>query len=333
VVTKPELVGITATLPVEVMFAAGLVPVDLNNIFISDENPRKLVQDAQNAGLPENVCAWIKGIYSAVHKYGIKKVIGVTGGDCTNTRALLELFQSEGIETFEFSYPYPRDVRRLKAEIERFSRALETTPGEAGKWKGILDPIRAKVHQLDRLTWKEDKVTGWENHYYSVSTSDFFGDPRRFEKEIDEVLAQVRLREPLGESLRIAFLGVPPILTNLHDFLEERGARIVLNEFARQFSMPYASHTIVQQYNLYTYPYDTASRMRDCVAEVARRRVDGVINYVQNFCYRQIVDRLVRNSFSVPVLTLYADKPGEVDGQTATRLEAFLEILRGRRER
>jgi benzoyl-CoA reductase/2-hydroxyglutaryl-CoA dehydratase subunit BcrC/BadD/HgdB len=327
-----EIVGITATLPVEVIFAAGLVPVDLNNIFISDENPRSLVQDAEKAGLPENVCAWIKGIYSAVHKRGIKKVIGVTGGDCTNTRALLELFQSERIETLEFSYPYPRDVRRLKAEIERFCSALGTSLSEAEKWKKILDPIRAKVRELDRLTWKEGRVTGWENHYYSVSTSDFFGDPRSFKKEIDEVLSQVRLRELLGESLRIALLGVPPILTNLHDFLEERGARVVLNEFARQFSMPYLSRTIVRQYNRYTYPYDTASRMQDCVAEVARRRVDGVIHYVQSFCYRQIVDRLVRNSFSVPVLTLYADKPGEVDGQTATRLEAFLEILRGRRE-
>jgi benzoyl-CoA reductase/2-hydroxyglutaryl-CoA dehydratase subunit BcrC/BadD/HgdB len=329
---KREIVGITATLPVEVVFAAGLVPMDLNNIFISDENPRSFVQDAEKAGLPENVCAWIKGIYSAVHKHKIKKVIGVTGGDCTNTRALLELFQSERIETFEFSYPYPRDVRRLKAEIERFCRILGTSLGEAEKWKKILDPIRTKVHELDRLTWKEDKVTGWENHYYSVSTSDFFGNPRRFEKEIDEVVSQVKLREALGESLRIAFLGVPPILTNLHDFLEERGARVVLNEFARQFSMPAPSRTIVQQYNLYTYPYDTASRMRDCAAEVARRRVDGVIHYVQSFCYRQIVDRLVRDSFPIPVLTLYADKPGEVDGQTATRLEAFLEILHGRRE-
>jgi len=327
-----KVVGITATLPVEVLFAAGLVPSDLNNLFISDENPRKLVQDAEKAGLPENVCAWIKGIYSAVHKHRIKKVIGVTGGDCTNTRALLELFQSEGVETFEFSYPYPRDVRRLKAEIERFCSALGTRLSEAEKWKRVLDPIRAKVHKLDRLTWKENKVTGWENYYYSVSTSDFFGDPRTFEKEIDEVLSQVKLREPLGESLRIALLGVPPILVNFHDFLEERGARVVLNEFSRQFSMPYPSRTIVQQYNLYTYPYDTVSRMRDCVAEVTRRRVDGVIHYVQNFCYRQIIDRLVRNSFSVPVLTLYADKPGEVDAPTATRLEAFLEILRSRKE-
>ncbi|MFH1422914.1 MAG: 2-hydroxyacyl-CoA dehydratase [Planctomycetota bacterium] len=330
---KKEIVGITATLPVEIIFASGLVPVDLNNLFISDENPRKLVQDAQAAGLPENVCAWIKGLYSVVHKYKVKKVIGVTGGDCTNTRALLELLQSEDVSTLEFSYPYPRDLRRLRAEMLRFCKVLGTDMASAEEWRKILTPIRSKVHELDRLTCKENKVTGWENYYYSVSTSDFFGNPHQFDKEISKVLTEVNKREPLGTGLRIALLGVPPIISNLHDFIEERGGQVVFNEFPRQFSMPFSTSNLVQQYNAYTYPYDTVSRLKDCSFEVTKRGVEGVIHYVQNFCYRQIVDKIVRKSFSIPVLTLHADNPGEIDGPTATRLEAFLEILRGRREK
>jgi len=61
-----EKIGITTTVPVEVIYAAGCVPVDLNNIFIASANPQQLVEGAELAGYPRNVCAWIKGIYSVV---------------------------------------------------------------------------------------------------------------------------------------------------------------------------------------------------------------------------------------------------------------------------
>jgi hypothetical protein len=38
-----EVVGFTSTIPVEVILAAGLKPVDLNNIFITDENPERFI--------------------------------------------------------------------------------------------------------------------------------------------------------------------------------------------------------------------------------------------------------------------------------------------------
>jgi benzoyl-CoA reductase/2-hydroxyglutaryl-CoA dehydratase subunit BcrC/BadD/HgdB len=58
--------------------------------------------------------------------------------------------------------------------------------------------------------------------------------------------------------------------------------------------------------------------------------VDGVIHYVQSFCFRQIEDLIVRRRLPVPVLTLEGDRPGKVDARTRIRIEGFLEMLKAR---
>ena len=54
----------TSSIPVEVLYAAGRVPVDLNNIFITDKDPSALIAQAEEEGFPRSVCAWIKGIFA-----------------------------------------------------------------------------------------------------------------------------------------------------------------------------------------------------------------------------------------------------------------------------
>jgi len=49
-------VGITTTIPCEVLLAAGLRPVDLNNVFVSDPDPARLVEEAERRGFPSNIC-------------------------------------------------------------------------------------------------------------------------------------------------------------------------------------------------------------------------------------------------------------------------------------
>ena len=52
-------IGITTTIPVEAVFAAGDTPVDLNNVFIGCDDPGSLVDCAEVAGYPANICAWV----------------------------------------------------------------------------------------------------------------------------------------------------------------------------------------------------------------------------------------------------------------------------------
>lgn len=323
-------VGFTTTIPLEVLVAAGVAPIDLNNIFITHPDNASLIEDAELTGFPRNVCAWIKGIYGAVVSSGITEMIAVTEGDCSYTKALMEVLSLNGVRVHPFAYPAGREAAPLKAEIEKLMSSFGVNWDQVREAKQRLDRIRAKVHEIDRLTWQEDRVTGEENHYFQVCTSDMNGDLDAFEAEVDVFLAKAAQRPPRREKLRLAFLGVPPILSGFYDFLEEVGARVVFNETQRQFTMPYGIDDLVEQYRAYTYPYDIFHRIGDITQELEKRRVDGVIHYVQSFCFRQIEDMVLRKRIELPILTLEGDKPGSTDARTRIRVEGFLELLEDR---
>ncbi|WP_224984454.1 2-hydroxyacyl-CoA dehydratase family protein [Geomonas agri] len=323
-------VGFTTTIPLEVLVAAGVVPIDLNNVFITHPEKASLIEDAELTGFPRNVCAWIKGIYGAVVASGVQEMIAVTEGDCSYTKALMEVLSLNGVRVYPFAYPAGREAAPLKAEIEKLMSVFGVDWPQVDEAKRRLDRIRTKVHEIDRLTWQENRVTGEENHYFQVCTSDMNGDLDAFESEVDAFLAQAAQRPERKERIRLAYLGVPPIVSGLYDFVEEVGARVVFNETQRQFSMPYGIQDLVEQYRAYSYPYDIFHRLGDIGRELEKRKVDGVIHYVQSFCFRQIEDMVLRKSIKLPILTLEGDKPGDLDARTKIRLEGFLELLEER---
>ncbi len=330
---KPSsLIGLTSTIPVEIVFAAGLKPVDLNNLFVSSARPEKLITQAESAGFAPNICAWIKGIYATVMNHNVKRVIAVTGGDCSNTIALAEVLTRRGVEIIPFDYPPDRDRDLLMAQMEKLRRGLSATWPDIRTAKRRLDGIRRKLRELDRLTFQENVVTGFENHLFLVSSSDFKSDPDQFERELDKFLRDVRQREPKKEEeVRLGFLGVPPIFNDLHDRIESLGGRVVFNEIQRQFSMPYGDEDIVDQYLRYTYPYSMKGRIEDIESAIRKRNLDGLIHYTQTFCFRQIYDIILRESISVPILTLEGDRPGRIDSRTAVRIETFIEMLKDKK--
>ncbi|MBO8129536.1 MAG: 2-hydroxyacyl-CoA dehydratase [Peptococcaceae bacterium] len=321
-------IGITTTVPVEIIYAAGCIPVDLNNIFITSKNRNVLVEKAEQAGYPRNVCAWIKGIYSTVlANPDIRTVIAVTQGDCSNTHALMETLQVAGVEIIPFAFPFDRDYDLLKLQIEKLMDYFGVGWAKVNDVKVELDKVRNRVWELDRLTWEENRVTGWNNHLWQVSCSDFNGDPEGFARDIDKLLAETRQKPPLKGRVRLGYIGVPPIMDDLYDFVEEHGARVVYNETQRQFTMPFDTGDLVEQYRLYSYPYGIFYRLEDIEREIKRRSIDGIIHYAQNFCFRQIEDMIIRDRLKVPVLTVEGDRPGKLDGRTKVRIEAFLEML------
>lgn len=325
------MIGITATVPAEIIFAAGRKPLDLNNAFIAHPEPGALVSRAEAAGFSHGLCSWIKGIYSAVREVGVKEVIAVTGGDCSNTIALGEVLAREGVNVIRFEYPASRDRRPLRDQMERLAAALRTSWPEVLRAKVRLDRVRRKLDRLDSLTHEEGKVTGFENHSFLVGSSDFGGDADAFEQRLDRFLAEAEARPPMREAVRLGYLGVPPIFSGFYELIESLGARVVFNEVQRQFSMPAGREDILDQYLSYTYPYDAAGRLADIEAAVVERRLDGLIHYTQTFCYRQIYDLILRRDLSVPLLTLEGDRPTPVDGRTGLRVETFIHMLKERK--
>jgi len=327
-----RVVGITTTVPIEVICAAGLLPVDLNNLFISHPDPLQLVEGAERSGFPRTCCCWTKGIYGAVRSLGLSTVVGVTRGDCSNAEAMLEVLADEGVRCVAFDYPRRQDAGEMARAVEDLAAELHCDVTEAEEWRERLAPARALAARVDRLSWQEGRVTGLENHLWLVSASDFCADPQRYRAEAESFVQAARARPPIGHHLRLGVCGIPPIVPELYRFLEELGALVVYNETQRQFAMLEQANSLAEQYSRYTYPYGLFPRVADIQAECERRRLDGLIHYVQSFCHRRIEDRIIRRHVPVPILTLEADRPEPLSGQLRTRLEAFVQMLEARKQ-
>ncbi len=323
-------VGLTTTIPVEVVLAANLTPVDLNNLFIADPLALARVSQAEAAGFPRTLCAWIKGIYAALMAHPeIQAVIAACQGDCSNTQALGEILAAEGIEVIHFKFPYPRDREQLAREINTLTARLGADPEAVARMQARLTPLRRQLRRLDRLTWETGQVHGRENFQWLISSSDFASDLTAYEQRLTAFLQEAEQRPVAADGrVRLGFAGIPPIFTDLWPYLEELGAAVVYHEFPRQFSMPYASPDLVEQYLRYTYPYDIGGRLADLKEAVATRRLDGLVHYTQSFCFRQMFDQFLRDHLDVPLLTIEGDRPTRLDSRTRMRLEAFVDVLR-----
>lgn len=340
-------IGLTTTVPVEVLLAAGQVPVDLNNIFVSDADPDRLVDRALEEGFPQNSCAWLKGIFGAVMgDRSISRVVGVVRGDCSGTELLLEAFESRGLEVIPFTYPYPPFREDVGREVLRLCGRLGTTLAEAEECREMLSGPRWLLAEIDRECWKGNRVTGAEAHLWMVGSSDFNGDVTAFTLGAESFLSDARRREPLSErkglpfarEVRLGYIGVPPITPGVFDLAESLGARFVFHEVQRQFSMPpdaapdeagnaRPARDIVEQYINYTYPYTVAHRARDINLQASRRRLDGIVHYVQSFCHRNLEDVVFRKLLRPPMLTVECDCPGGLGASARARIENFVQVL------
>jgi len=324
-----ERIGITTTVPIEVLVAAGYQPVDLNNVFINNPNPEQLVNIAERAGFPLNCCSWIKGIYGVCMDYGINTVLCVTTGDCSNTIMLMEVLKHKGLKVIPFAYPDQPVPQRMQSVLQTLAETLATTLEAANIVRNELQPSRNLALELDQLTWREGLVSGWENHLWLVSTSDFNQDHHKYRNELQNLLADCYRRQPYpSDWLRLAYIGVPSVYAqDLYHYLESKGATVVFNEIQRQFAMPKPGNSLAEQYSNYTYPYSIYQRLADITEEIRRRQVDGVIHYVQAFCHRGIGDIIFRDALKLPILTLEGNDDFFLTHHIKTRIEAFLDML------
>jgi benzoyl-CoA reductase/2-hydroxyglutaryl-CoA dehydratase subunit BcrC/BadD/HgdB len=327
-------IGITTTVPVEILLAAGYAPADLNNILVSAPNATRYITIAERAGFPLNSCAWIKGLYGICVDKAFKDVLCVTSGDCSNTIMLMEVLRLKGINAMPFAYPDKPDTAWMQTALEKLAASSGTTLPAAEKIRKALEPARALALKLDDLTWKNNKASGWENHLWLVSASDFNGDYIKYQKELQGIIYTIEKRRPYpsGET-RLAYIGVPSVYAkDFYQYTEKHGARVVYNEVQRQFAMPEPGQNLSEQYSNYTYPYSLQERLKDIKTQIEKRHVEGVIHYVQAFCHRGIADIVFRESIGLPVLTLEGNADFYLSGHVKTRIEAFLDMIERRKK-
>lgn len=319
-------IGLTSTIPVEVIFAAGEVPVDLNNLFIGGHNPGECIAHAEEAGFPATVCSWVKGIYNVVVRDGFEKVVVVVEGDCSNNRKLADLLLARGVDVFCFSYPYEGDARFLTKELARMQEWLGASDAKLAMVREQLREVRSCLAELDRLSYETLTVSGFENHYWLVSASDFGGDIERFCSDLKTFLNEAKKRSTrYDRHVRLGYVGVPPIVSDIYAFAEDKGGIVVFNEVQRQFAMLHEADTLCDQYGRYTYPYGLQGRIDDINQAIRERKLDGIIHYVQSFCSHSLDDILLRQKLDIPMVTIECDLPGKLDGKNKIKIEAFLE--------
>ncbi|WP_097027020.1 2-hydroxyacyl-CoA dehydratase family protein [Clostridium peptidivorans] len=322
-------IGLTTTVPIEVIIAAGYTPIDLNNIFITSENYLKYIDIAERDGFPKSLCAWIKGIYGVCLENNIKEIVGVMGGDCSNTKALIEVLQLRGIKVYPFSFPNSHNLKDVENEIKRFMDIFNVNQEEVEAARKKLNEIRQLGKEIDELTYKENKATGFENHLYQVSLSDLNGDIDSFEADLKKVIDDIKKRQPINKKLRLGYIGVPPMTGDIYEFVENFNAHFVYNEVQREFAFPRGDKAlnIFQQYYDYTYPYDTEFRIKELKKQIEDRKLDGIIHYTQAFCHRAVEDIVLKSQLNIPILNIEGDKLNTLDARTKLRLEAFLDML------
>lgn len=322
-------IGLTTTVPAEVLIAAGYTPVDLNNLFITSTDYTKYIDIAERDGFPKSLCTWIKGIYGACLENDIKEIIGVVEGDCSNTKALIEVLQLKGIKVYPFSFPHSHKVEDVEDELNKFMDMFNVTIEKVEAVRKRLNEIRALAREIDELTYIHNKTSGFENHLYQVSLSDFNGDIDAFEADLKEVIYDMKNIKPVNRKLRLGYIGVPPMTGDIYEFVEQFDASFVYNEVQREFAFPRADKAlnIYQQYYDYTYPYDTEFRIIELQKQIEERKLDGIIHYTQAFCYRAVEDIVLKEKLNIPILNIEGDKLNVLDARTKLRLEAFLDML------
>jgi benzoyl-CoA reductase/2-hydroxyglutaryl-CoA dehydratase subunit BcrC/BadD/HgdB len=254
----------------------------------------------------------------------------VTNGDCSNTVMLMEVLKHKGLKTIPFAYPEQPDINEMQKTLTKLAYELGTTLEAAENIRKELAPCRKLADRLDMLTWKENKASGFENHLWLVSASDFNRDYKQYEKELSAVVENAEKRNAYPQNeLRLAFIGVPSVYgKELYRFAEFNGARVVYNEVQRQFAMLQQAGSLAEQYCVYTYPYSIDYRISDIQKELEERRIDGIIHYVQAFCYRGIGGIIFKDVFKLPMLTLEGNDNFYLDQHIRTRIEAFIDMLK-----
>ena len=321
-------IGLTTTIPVEVIFASGNTPIDLNNIVVSSNGMDKYIEVAEKEGFPKSMCAWIKGLYGVCVTEGVSEIVGVVEGDCSNTASLVEILKLQGINVVDFSYPKSRKLSDLKKNVQKFMEVYDVTELEVEWWRLRLNVIREKVKELDELTG-EGRVSSQDNHMFQVSCSDFWGNPNKFEAELERVLNEARGKKSKKNLLKLAYLGVPPMINDLYDYLDSKGTRVVFNEVQREFAFPRhkKAKNIYEQYLDYTYPYLMDFRIKNLLNDLEERDIKGAIHYTQKFCHRSLDNIVLKEKLPYPLLNIESDREKLLDERTKIRLDAFIEML------
>jgi benzoyl-CoA reductase/2-hydroxyglutaryl-CoA dehydratase subunit BcrC/BadD/HgdB len=317
--------------------------------------------------LPRNTCALIKGFFgfalARVCPYLAASDVIIGENTCDGKKKGYEIFKDLVPRLYVMDLPQTKSAEGralLEAEFARFATYLQEFTGRMltadALRKGIatVNAKRGAMHRLARLRAANPApVSGLDallmNQVY------FYDDPVRFTGSVNAMCEEIEGRITRGEGVvpkatpRIVISGCPMAVPNwkLPAIVERAGAVIVgeescVGERGTQFLTNDTGGTvdelidaIVDRYFKIDCAVFTPNTSRiDHVRRMTKDlQADGVIHYGLQFCSPyQIeagpVERQLEKE-GIPTLRIDTDYGQEDVGQIQTRVEAFVERLRG----
>jgi benzoyl-CoA reductase/2-hydroxyglutaryl-CoA dehydratase subunit BcrC/BadD/HgdB len=317
--------------------------------------------------LPRNTCALIKSAFgfklTKVCPYLEASDMIVGENTCDGKKKSYEIFKDLVPRLFVLDLPQMKsDAGKdlLRAEYQRFRRALEELSGRAidagslRKGIRIANQKRRAVQRLASLRRADPApISGLDA--LLVNQVFFYDDPVRFTDSVNKIGDELeeRIRERRGVAPkgtpRILVAGCPMAVPNwkIPWIVENHGAVIVgeescVGERGTQWLTEEAGDTveallerIVERYFQIDCAVFTPNPTRlEHIRELSQRyKAQGVINYSLQFCQPyQIesgsVERVLEGD-GIPTLRIDTDYSQEDAGQITTRVEAFVERIRG----
>jgi benzoyl-CoA reductase/2-hydroxyglutaryl-CoA dehydratase subunit BcrC/BadD/HgdB len=327
------------------------------------------VPDAE-AILPRNLCPLIKSFYgfklngTCPYFQSSDLVVGET--TCDGKKKVYELL-GELIPTYVLEVPHKPDTEEGKKfwfkELEAFKTKIEELTGNkitAESLKKSIELINNKRSALKRLNdlraHSPSPISGLDA--LLISQVSFNDDPARFTAKVNELCGELeeRVKNGVGvaakDAPRLMISGCPMAIPNwkVHSIAQATGATVVAEESCvgtRYFtdlvepkgeSVDDLLWAIVEKYSKIPCACFTPNDRRiKSVTDLAKQfKADGIIYYTLQNCHDYNVEAIkverALKAENLPMLKIETDYAMGDAAQIQTRIEAFLEIVAGKKQ-
>jgi benzoyl-CoA reductase/2-hydroxyglutaryl-CoA dehydratase subunit BcrC/BadD/HgdB len=356
---RPVVGTFCVYIPEEVVVAAGGVCVGLCG------GSQGSVPDAEKV-LPRNICPMVKSAYGfkagriCPYFQAVDFVYGET--TCDAKKKTWELLDRL-VPTHVMEIPQmkkARDKALWLAEVEDFKTKVEEVCKTTISSQDLAQAIRVindKRRALQRLTAlraaSPAPISGKDA--LLIEQIAFYDEPVRFAREVnllcDELAERVRDGQGVlpASAPRVMVSGTPMALPNwkVHNLVETAGAVVVNEESCigtRYFKdlIDEDKESLSEQLEALTDRYmridcscftPNDERVGQVLKEYKDSKAQGVLHYSLQFCHTYNIEEIkIREACEkegIPYLSIESDYSPEDVGQLQTRIEAFLEQIRG----
>lgn len=345
--------------PEEIILAAGGICIGLCG---GSQGP---IPDAEKV-LPRNICPMVKSAYgfkiAKVCPYfqSVDFVYGET--TCDAKKKTWELLNRE-VPTYVMEIPQmkrQRDKEFWLEEIKDFKSHIEQITGKKINSEDLLKGIkimnnkRKALQRLNKLQHHKPSVISGKD-VLLIEQIAFYDDPVRFTQKVNELCDELeeRIKKGIfiapGNAPRVMVSGTPMALPNwkIHNIVENSGGIVVNDEscIGTRYYKDLVDETITdlnKQLEILTERYmkidcscftPNDERVEQVLKEYRESKADGIIHYCLQFCHTYNIEAVkikeACDKNKIPFIQIESDYSPEDIGQLQTRIEAFLEQIRG----